>query len=693
MVDILNLEKNMPSDEDIFSKASDRMGDFIRVNERWRVNYMRPAIGMYDGSSQWERDDYDRKKERKLTPKTVNKVAPIVDAVKGFEIQNRSKKKYYARNSTSNRQSQYKDIVQDGVEYITADGKVPFENSQAFADMCICGIGATENIIDYDKNPNGEPHVFRVEPYLLGWDFSARRKNLLDANWCFYVQIVDARETAEALQQAGHDITASQILSGTGIVAGLQTYFLDYYNRDENQTLGAIVHYQWREKRSFYRVFNPIPDIPDILKDPNFNGQEIMQIMQQLGEKYNFDPANDRVFSIPLSDKKDVKEIFEYLSIPISRKTFIKQQKYAYFRASMVGAQIISKEPNYSQDGFSLKFMTGKYAPKDNAYYGLIYPAIDSQRMFNGAVTDMQGYVETVPAGGVFIEASAVDDAQNFVGTYARAKEVTILADGAISQNRIMPKGSPPTPDGLVKMLALSEENIFSTTGVYKDFLGISDGDNRMQSGILHSKRVRQGLAVLGDYFDSKKFYDKEQGRLFIDMLRVLAENAPGRSIYTGEGESRKAVQLLESNIAAEYDVIIEDVPQSPDEKQETFTKLIELVGILPDQMKSPIMQLSLDYLPLKQEEQEKVKKALAPRPPQQPDPLLVEQQKVSIQSMAADAELKKAQAQKIILEAQEQAALLRNGSPQADVEETKAKTAKYMSEAGENMFNINSNV
>jgi hypothetical protein len=54
------------------------------------------------------------------------------------------------------------------------------EESDAFGDLVLCGMGWTETRLDYEDNPEGDPKVDRTDPLEMVWDSGAKKRNLVD---------------------------------------------------------------------------------------------------------------------------------------------------------------------------------------------------------------------------------------------------------------------------------------------------------------------------------------------------------------------------------------------------------------------------------------------------------------------------------------------------------------------------------
>jgi len=628
----------MLSDKEIIITAHQRIEDALAVTCWWRANEVRDNYNIIEGD-QWLEEPYDRQNADGMPIRTINKLAPVIDAVCGFEIQNRTEVEYIPRLATEQSMG-FTDMLNDVVNYIESESQSEFQNSQAFKDMLICGVGVTDTTITYDNNPDGEVEIERVFPYFVLWDVTARAKNLDDANWVIRAKIVDKDSMDGLLKDA-----ESKEEADASFGASVDARFLDFFNVVMiAKSLGIIYEYQWREKKPFYRIENPLIGFVGDPMDPYT--EQIVSLAKELQEKYSVNITTEKVFSIEQEDYKTIKDLFDMLGLKFKA---VKQKKYKYYRATIVGNQVINKSENFSQTGFSMKFMTGKFSEVRQCYYGMIRAAKEAQRLLNQSISDYEGFLRTIPKGGVEIEADAVPNMQAFIQTYTKAREVTIYNPGGLSKTR--PKITPPIPSGLLDMINLAAVSIMETTGVTPDFMGISD--SKLMTATLNRQMVRQGLTVLSAYFDAKRFYMINQGKLFIDCVRVLIENSEGRLIRVMQNGEVKYIPLLKNQVAADYDVIIEEMPQTPSEREDTFEKLMQLAQLLANKPNPiDITPLAIQYSPLKEDEINKIEQLMKPPEPQPPDPMVQEILMSEVKLKQAEAMKGKAEAMRVKVEA-----------------------------------------
>ena len=55
------------------------------------------------------------------------------------------------------------------------------EDSDAFLNVTVCGMGWTETTLSFDEDDSGEPKMHSVDPLEMFWDKGARKKNLTDS--------------------------------------------------------------------------------------------------------------------------------------------------------------------------------------------------------------------------------------------------------------------------------------------------------------------------------------------------------------------------------------------------------------------------------------------------------------------------------------------------------------------------------
>ena len=664
-------QKGMPDDEDIISRMEARLNESLTISQDWRQFEVRENFALFEGS-QWTKEAVDRQTKNSLPIININRTAPVIEAICGYEQQNRMDIDYVPR-MLNKEQEGYSDIMNASVKYIEQNAKAPSQYSLSFRDMLICGIGAIDTTLSYDNNPDGDTVVERIFPAFLFWDNAARAKNIIDSDYVVRLKVMNQ----EAIQEEYGVTFFDDVYS-----ASLDARILEFFNAVlAVKTLGVVYEYQWRQKEPFYRVNNPFMALNPMTLPP-----EVAMIMEALkkeyAETYDFNPDMDAMFSVESGKKLgEIKRIFEALGIKVKST---KQHQFKYYRAIVTGSKVVEKSENYSQTGFSIKFMTGQFSELTQSYYGLVRSCKDPQRMLNQSVSDYVSFLATIPKGGVEIEADAVDDIAAFVDTYTKARHVTIYEPGGLMKSR--PKITPPIPSGILEMIQYADQQIMQVCGVTPELMGMMQTKETNSSFL--RQQIKQGLTTLFTYFDAKHFFLQRQAELYTDCVRIMVDNCEGRLIRNVIGEKDEPyIQLTKSRIAAEYDVVVDEMPSSPDENNDLAMKLLELQGQMIN-LPTPvnIMPLVVEHLNLKPDVKEQIMQMMQPPPPQPPDPLNTAMIESEINYKNASAEKLKADALKVQIEAmfRKQEAELNPYKQEADIKYTEARTVNEMVKAGQ---------
>lgn len=577
-----------------------------------------------------------------------NKVQQSIDAVVGFMAQNRRQAKFIARINNAQGQQVYSKNMNSLVEYHRENANANQLETLQDLDMMVGGYGAIDTELTYTIGnstmmPNGEIVKRHLDSNCVYWDPNARSKNLLDARWAGYYEDFDLKDALQLFQdsteQDFEEVSAEEP-SNTGYVfnpyGGIYDKIklmntVEWTTRESEMV--RVYNHQWFEYQTFYKAENPLYSAMTP-EDAMFIKLKLDDI--QLSIKPEGDSSTDDLFTFNPSDeilifddavKRKLQQAFGSLliSVPFKRKVF--------YTAVTSGDHVFTWFRSISQQGFSIKFKTGTWNRNRKMWMGMVNGMMEPQKYFNKALTELMFTIAANSKGGVIIEEDAVEDIADFESKWAKTDAVIKVASGALAAGKIHEKTRGALPTGLEGILQLSDANI-SANGVDPSFLG--HGDRADESGILYKRRIRQALSKLGQYFDAITLYQKEDARLYGDLMPVWIENNRGEWVrITGDEGADEFVQISEDLLAPEYDVTIEEAPQSIEEKQETALTLTQiaqgLMGVGATQQGLQVLSEALQFMRLDGDVRARLSQALQP---QQVDPQQFQMLQLELQQL-----------------------------------------------------------
>lgn len=529
-------------DEELLAKLERWDRDIETKRGAWRED----AEAWYnlEAGNQWTEDDIALLEERGRVPAVFNLVAPTIDAVCGAEIQNRQQAQYYPRERGDTGVS---DALTQGVDYISDKCNGDMEDSDAFRDVLICGEGWTLTAPEVDGKTVEIPKG-RVDPLEMGVDPASRKACYEDARYLRRNIPMTQDEFEEFRREIGKPDADAD---GMVLSIGKRVTVVDPRRRYKNGTLGTgaednviVQEWQWWEKLPVTLAAMPDPDQPGVIK--------IVEL-------------DDDRFSLAREIMAGQGEQLKYT----------KTTKKVYSRAFVGGGEVLMRE-SLPEAKFRYQAMTGKRDRNRGTYYGLVRPMADPQRFVNKLYSEVMHLFRTNAKGGLAVEAGAVDDVRAFEESWAQGDSITWLKDGALSGangSRIMPKTAPPIPTAVFQMMEFARDMVRACTGVNEEILGLA---GREQPGVLEAQRKQAAYGILGPYFDGKRRYTRNWGELFLRMMReYLPKDTLLRIVDKG---TQKYVELAYTMDAEEYDVVVDEAPNTPNQKARVASALLPLI-------------------------------------------------------------------------------------------------------------------
>lgn len=577
----------------------------------------------------------DAQGQRKRAMVQFNKVKPNVDAVSGFMSQNRQQAKYLARINQEPVQQLFSRYSNSLKDYVRENQNADQIESQQDHDMLIGGYGATDTDMSYiagnaTKDPNGEILKVRLDPRCVGWDPTAKAKNLTESRWAYYWEDYDIDEALDLFMDSDEEdfeaITESPAETsyqynpyGGRYDKIREQISVEWVNEQEKRV--RVYNYQWFEYETFYRAKNPLFLSSDPYVVSRFQ-MELELISHEIettrkendyGDMFDFDYRQETL----TFDAETKAKLVKAFGTAIKPHAF---KRKAFYTCVISGSHVFTCFRSIHQQAFSIQFKTGFFDANRRIWIGMVNSMMEPAKYYNKALTEFMFTIASNSKGGVMVERTAIEDVADFEKKYAKTDAVIVVNDGALTKCQIQPKDKPLTDSGLSNLIQLTDAAISDTSGVDPSFLG--SAENKQETGILFKRRIRQIISTMANYMDSVTLYAKCDARLLLDFLRVWATNNDGEIFrIIGQDGKDQYAQISADKFAAQYDVTIQEAPQTPEDKEETATLISDMGDKLlqvGDAVTAKALYIvGLDFLNIDGDARQRMVEALQPKQPQ----------------------------------------------------------------------------
>lgn len=582
--------------------------DWFRSDLRHANEWRKRAKVEYDfrDGNQYTEDEREELEEKGKPDTEFNFVGPIVDAVSGQEISNRQEVAYLPRERED---QQATELLTSAALWFRDRADADDADSFAFRDAITGGMGWTETRLSYEDNPDGELVDDRIDPFEMVWDYNAKKPNLVDATRLWRVRCIPVEEAEEFIEglvdENGKEVefTAEDLhaeWAADGVWYGNSDPHVSEPTRDrmagKRNSSGeleevVIVHCQWIERETFYRV--PMPQMDGSTKPADLSEEDYAAFKKQGAARgIKFDAKTEEQFGIR---KRMVK---------VRYQAFIGNKVLKVMPCACSGLPT-KTNPQTSQGHFNFKCITGKHDQNKNLWYGIVRAAVGPQSWNNKLYSELLYIVATSAKGGIMAERGIFDNDNDAEDSWARQDRITWVKAGRLSGQSPgwAPKPVVQVPPALQYLLEVASTAIFKATGVNMELLGMREAD---QAGVLEYQRRQAGLTILQAFFDNLKAYRRQQGELI--LWYIQNDLSDGRFIRIVGKQDAPSVPLTKQ-ATLEYDVIVADAPTSPNQKEKTWQLITQMLPIIKDMLTPDVMLALAEDSPLPSSTVQKLQK------------------------------------------------------------------------------------
>lgn len=582
-------------EDPIFLRLKKMVLDGHAARSKWRAEAARAF--KYVASDQWSQEDTQLLKDQNRPSVTFNRTAPIIKAVCGLEVNNRRSAVYLARTVGD---AGLDESRTDCAKWVRDVCDAEDEESEAFRDLVICGEGWIETRMDYEDDVKGRVIEERIDPLEMGTNDSAGRSNYKDARLIYRIRELDSRDAAAMFEEDFNSeaLHARWIETDTVPSDGGLGDKKDYPSETRaelerssgKRTKVRLVQVQWWDKEPFYLVAQEgVEELQELSEEDFKRFQERATAMQQ-ADAAALDEHN-LALGAHMSAGLDVAGMPPPAPPAPTAPNFesARVMKRCYYEA-FLGSGLLQKK-KLEMGTFQFKAMTGERDRDKKCFYGMVRDMFDPQMWANKWLSQTMHIMNTNAKGGIMAETDAFLNVKQAERDWADNTKIIWVKSGSLIKKKIQERTPPPLPQGLGELMQFALGSLRDVTGVNLELLGQAD---REQAASLEAQRRRSAMTILATMFDSKRKFNKEQGRLLLHFIELLPEGTLYRVLDQGQ---YKYVPLIKKGDINEYDVVIDEAPSSPDQRQEVWALTTTLLGQgLPLPM--PVIVKLLKYSP-----------------------------------------------------------------------------------------------
>lgn len=541
--------------------ARQKLGEFKGATGDWRTQAM-DAFACVAGN-QWDESTREALEADSRPVFTFNRVASFIRGICGLETSTRNQVQLFAREIED---SGTTDVLNAAIRYVREGCDADDEDSDAFKDMLICGLGWTETLFSTEEAAEGNIVIERVDPLHMRWDAAARKRGLADRRWCArekylpFSTIKDVWGATKAGEVEGMMTTDTEVLeefsNSPHDATAARNYDSDTLGQTRRKNGVPVVQFQYVKTQRFMAVANPVTGAEEEVSPDEFNK------MQKLMRSQGMDLEGRKV-------------------------------KHREYRQVIFCGTVELEEGPLPCDGFTFQAITGIRDRNEGIWYGFIRDLLDPQKWVNKFFSSMADVVASQAKGGLIAEMDAFVNKDNATEDWNNPRSIVWLKRDGL--NKVRERNAAGVPAGLNQLLDFTVSSLPAVAGVNLEFLGMAD---REQPGVLEHQRKQAAISTLAEFFNALRLYRKQQGRVLLQFINKFISD--GRLIRIVGKTEAKYVPLVRTDGTLQYDIVVDEAPTSPDQKNRTWNALTQILPVAAT-MGFPVPPEIIDYAPFPQ--------------------------------------------------------------------------------------------
>lgn len=545
--------------------------DSYRRGQPWRQEALE-SFAFVNGE-QWDEAvcrDLDKEGRPHLT---INKLLPQVETLSGLQRSNRLDIRALPRGS---KDAQSADLMSNLIEYTVNRSNGDYEQSECFDNGVIGGLGTLEVLRNYDDDLEGELLIRSCDPLQIFPDPEFRRADWDDARFVMKAPFKDPEELVFAFGAQGPDM-AGKIRAMCSRMKNddwLTAFGVDQtLTGNIRQELGEAFFNTETKKVRVLEVYYRTTKRVAVVVAPD---GEVIPVETGIGSKSAMEVAE--------AQAKAMRGYADTRRVKVVRI------------ATLLGWELLQDVPSPFP---TRRFPIVPYFPLliRNQFHGLTHHQKDPQREINKRRSQLLHHLNTSANSGWINGPNGADPA--FMAANGSKPGVIINHQGE-PPTQIQP---PQLPPGLFQLESLAERDI-GQIGVPDELMG--QGNQKFISGRAKQATQFGGQVRVTRYFDQLRLTRKILGELLVSIIpRMYSERkireivdqevsrAPDGSMASlveqAQNDEEAAVAGLDPVDALiararklRYDIVVEDAPTLPTQRQAAFQQLMQLATLMP---------------------------------------------------------------------------------------------------------------